>query len=240
MELNLVELKNEVNAQIGDRETFETLVQVTFKGLTPQLAKRAFLEGRMRGWKLESFLKKDVYAVPFSNGYSLVTSIDYSRKIGQKSGVVGKSEPKYVDNADGKCVTCSVTIEKMTDGHLGEFTATVYFEEYNTGKQQWASKPRTMIAKVAEMHALRMACPEELSQAYVEEEYQREITHEEVVDITDYSEDEAGIRAVKSLDELKAAWLKLTAAAKKTLKPVQEEMKAILDTEVKETTHENV
>lgn len=27
-----------------------------------------------------------------------------------------------------------------------------------------------MIAKVAEMHALRMACPEELSKAYIEEE----------------------------------------------------------------------
>ena len=38
-----------------------------------------------------------------------------------------------------------------------------------------------MIAKVAEMHALRAAFPEELAQAYVEEEYEREA----VIDVTE-------------------------------------------------------
>ncbi len=36
-----------------------------------------------------------------------------------------------------------------------------------------------MIAKVAEVHALRKACPEEMSQIYVEEEREKEICKEE-------------------------------------------------------------
>ena len=39
-----------------------------------------------------------------------------------------------------------------------------------------------MIAKVAEMHALRMACPEELSQSYIEEEMDENIKMGEIVD----------------------------------------------------------
>ena len=124
----------------------------------------------MRGFEFKDFLDKNIYAVPFGGSYSLITSIDYARKVGMRSGVVGKSAPVYQEQ-DGKIISCSVTIKKEIKGLIGDFTSLVFFDEYNTGRNQWASKPRTMIAKVAEMHALRMACPEELSQAYSEEEY---------------------------------------------------------------------
>jgi hypothetical protein len=174
-EMNLVEIKNEINTKIADAETFAVLVSTTFKGLEAPLAKRALLEGMMRGFKFEDFLTKNVYAVPFgTSAYSLVTSIDYSRKIGMRSGIVGVDEPVYTLDDDSKPVTCSVTVKKrFEDGYIGEFTALVYFKEYTTGKNLWSSKPMTMIDKVAEMHALRKACPEELSQAYAEEEVTR-------------------------------------------------------------------
>ena len=53
----------------------------TFKGLQVASAKQAMLEGMMRGFTFKDFLEKNIYAIPFSSGYSLVTSVDYVRKI---------------------------------------------------------------------------------------------------------------------------------------------------------------
>lgn len=179
-EVSLVEIKKEINEKIGDQETFSALVQTTFSGLEPQLVKRAMMEGMMRGFKFGDFLERNVYAIPFRNNqtqqmtYTLVTSIDYARKLGMRGGVVGKSKPEYEYDDKGNVSECTIGVEKLTNGERGWFYATVDFDEYNTGKNQWKSKPKTMIAKVAEMHALRMACPEEASQMYIEEEYEKE------------------------------------------------------------------
>ena len=51
-----------------------------------------------------------------------------------------------------------------------EFTATVPFKEYNTGRNVWSNKPETMIKKVAESQALSMAFPEILGGIYDEVE----------------------------------------------------------------------
>ena len=51
--------------------------------------------------------------------------------------------------------------------------------EYNTGKGPWAKMPETMIKKVAECAALRMAFPDELGGVYSEEEmHQAEVDAE--------------------------------------------------------------
>lgn len=172
-EVTVVAAKNEILRQLGDKETFTLLLNTTFKGLNPNVVKRAAFEGHLRGFTFKDFLEKNVYAIPFREGYSLVSSIDYARKIGMRSGVVGKSAPIFeMDNK--KIVACTITVKRKVNGVVGEWTATVYFDEYTTSKNLWNSKPRTMIAKVAEMHALRMACPEELSQTYSEEELAKE------------------------------------------------------------------
>ncbi len=48
---------------------------------------------------------------------------------------------------------CSVKRRNSTKCH----TAFVNFKEYNTGKAEWSKKPETMIKKVSEAQALRMA-----------------------------------------------------------------------------------
>ena len=166
-------ITQEINSELEKKEIQNVLLSTTFKGLSLGNMKRAMFEGMTRGFSFKNFLEKDVYAIPFKDGYSLITSIDYARKLGMRSGVVGKSEP-IIEELDKKIISCSVTIEKQTGTHIGKFTAKVYFDEYNTGKNLWVSKPRTMICKVAEMHALRSACPEEMAQVYVEEEMQKE------------------------------------------------------------------
>ncbi|WP_457635819.1 recombinase RecT [Persephonella sp.] len=178
MNKSLTEIKNDLKQQMGDRETMQMLLNTTFKGLSEAKAKMAAMEAVMRGFQFKDFLEKNVYAIPFKGEYSLVTSIDYARKVGMRSGVVGVSEPIYEEDENGKIISCTITVKRKFGDYVGDYTAKVYFDEFNTGYNLWKSKPRIMIAKVAEMHALRKACPEELSQHYTEEEFQMEAEKE--------------------------------------------------------------
>jgi hypothetical protein len=229
----VVKINEEVTKQLASREVMASLVATTFVGFDEMLVKRAITEGMMRGFEFTDFLQKNVYAIKYGSIYSLVTSIDYSRKIGMRSGVVGKSAPTYeteYDEATGKnkIVSCTITIKKKaSDGYVGDFTETVFFDEYTTGKNQWVTKPRTMIAKVAEMHALRQACPEELAKAYVEEEFQQEneqpkITDEQIIVHTEKLE------SARTIEELGTFWVDLPANAKVVLEAKKDELKAKL------------
>lgn len=187
-------VNDEIAIELGDQKTRQTLLATTFKGFTPILMHQAILEGMLRGFTFRNFLQKDVFAQLFNSRdgqtYSLITSIGHARKIGQKSGCCGKSEPTYemeTESPSGKqhILTCSVTVKKLIGSYVGDYTAKVYFDEYNTGKNTWLSKPRTMIAKVAEMHALRSAFPEELDKVYVEEEFEKGSRISEVKDMVE-------------------------------------------------------
>jgi phage recombination protein Bet len=230
---DIIKIQDEVNKYIANKDVLNALITTTFKGLsTPQLVKRAMMEGMMRGFTFENFLQKDIYAIPFKDTYSLVTSIDYARKIGMRSGIVGKSAPEFTTDKDGKIVSCSITVKRhvlskiaanVAEPYIGDFTSTVYFSEYTTGRNLWTSKPHTMIAKVAEMHALRMACPEELSQMYVEEENQKEAVAGTVVINSDDYENRLHSAATK--EELDKAFISLPAAAKIALKGVRDKLR---------------
>ena len=195
-------ITKEINSELEKVEIQKVLLSTTFKGLSLGNMKRAMFEGMTRGFTFKNFLEKDVYAIPFKDGYSLITSIDYARKLGMRSGIVGENEPIIEKGLDKKIISCSVTVKRKVNDYVGEYTAKVYFDEYNTGKNLWLSKPHTMISKVAEMHALRKACPEEMAQVYVEEEMQKEVTGETI--------DEkylAEIEAIKTIPALKAYYL---------------------------------
>lgn len=224
---DIVKIKDNINKQLANAETLKSLLDTTFKGLEAQTMKRAMLEGMMRGFEFKDFLEKNVYAIPFKGSYSLITSIDYARKIGMKSGVVGKSAPIFEMDGD-KIISCTVTIKRKVGDHIGEYTDTAFFDEYNTGRNLWLSKPRTMIAKVAEMHALRMACPEELSQAYVEEEYQREAVKVEIIkEPTQEKVEESRnkLEEAKDIEEVKKVWASLPLEVKNKLEDVKNELK---------------
>lgn len=170
----------DIKRELSSPEVARALLSTTFKGLSEVSMRQAMMEGMIRGFTFKDFLEKNVYAIPFgkTGGYSLITSIDYARKIGAKSGIVGKKAPIYEMGEEKIIISCTVTVQKKVGEYVGDFTATVFFDEYYKTNQYktslWDTKPRTMIAKVAEMHALRMACPEELSQSYIEEELEQE------------------------------------------------------------------
>lgn len=225
----IIEIQAEVERETSNKEVMTSLVATTFKGLKPANVKQAIVEGMMRGFEFNDFLQKNVYAIPFGETYSLVTSVDYARKIGMRSGVVGKSEPVYEADDKGKIISCTVTIKRKVNDYVGDYTAKVYFQEYTTGRNLWTSKPRTMIAKVAEMHALRMACPEEMSQVYVEEEMEKEVKGVtgllDPITVEGYGEK---LKTAKTLEELKTLWSAIPFEAKQKLEAVKDEIKAKL------------
>lgn len=224
---DIVKIQDEINSQIANKDVMNALITTTFKGLDVGNIKRAIREGMMRGFTFKDFLEKNVYAIPFKTGYSLVTSIDYARKVGMRSGVIGKSAPTF-EEKDGKIVSCTVTIKRKVGETVGDYSETVFFAEYykagyNGKPSLWDTKPRTMIAKVAEMHALRMACPEELSQSYSEEEVEQE-SEKATVQI-DLDGSTKKLQAVTSLEGLKTVWASLPVEAKQRLEGVKNELK---------------
>lgn len=102
------------------------------------------------------------------NSATYVTSIDGLRIIAHRTGQfdgVDEPEYKYISN---KLYSCSIKVYKAGCKHA--FAATVKFAEYTTNKDLWAKMPETMIAKVAEAHALRKAFPQDLSGIYTTDE----------------------------------------------------------------------
>lgn len=169
---SLALINAEIKKELSDPAVARTLLATTFKGLEDTTMRQAILEGHLRGFTFKQFLEGDVYAIPFGKGYSLVTSIDYTRKIAQKMGV-WKSKAEY-EVEDGTVVSCTITAFRRIGQDVAQYPATAFMEEYNTERNLWLTKPKHMIAKVAESLAYRMACPEELAKTYTEEEFAKE------------------------------------------------------------------
>lgn len=237
--IDIVAYREEIKVQVIDKkEVFNALAQNTFKGLDSNNIPQALLEGMMRGYTIKDFMTKKIYATPFWNNkekrqdYALVQSISDVRAIAMKSGQSGKSAPAFTEVLDGiskKIESCSVTVWKK-DGDDRGYTATVFFDEYEKPPYKtkdnvliagmWQTKPRTMISKVAEMHALRMAFPEQLSEAYIEEEFDKEnvIHADSTIDVIPEDEKKKAIDTftpAKTIDELKNAFKVLSSDMRK-------------------------
>lgn len=226
MESQLEIVQKEYKKELKNPETTRALLATTFKNFTPELMQRAIFEGMMRGFNFKDFLEKNVYAIKYGDTYSLITSIDFSRKIAMRSGLAGKSEPKFVENPNGKITSCTVTVKRNVSGMIGDYTATVYFDEYDTGRNLWTTKPHTMIAKVAEMHALRSAFPEEMSKQYIEEEMQK--NGMDAIEQENFEEYEKKLKEAKTLTELKSVWASIPQKAKAEFKELATELKTKL------------
>lgn len=110
---------------------------------------------------------------------SYVTSIDGYRIIAHRTGLFdGVDEPEYKydervshNQVEKRLLSCTVRVYKKGSSHA--FAATVKFSEYDTQKNLWKTMPETMIAKVAEAHALRKAFPQDLSGIYTQDEMEQ-------------------------------------------------------------------
>lgn len=221
---DVIVVQEEVKRQLASPEVMQTLIANVFKDFTPVMVQHTLIKGILQGYTFQDFLAGRVYAIKYGkDGFNIVEAIEHVRSIAQQAGQVGKSKPIFVTDENGKIVSCEITVKKlMQNGTIGDFTAEVYFDEYYAGnknkdgsikKNQWGdvkegmwdTKPRTMIAKVAEMHALRMAFPDVIK-GYVEEEFQKG----NIIDITPPKVDEdkvkeylTSLETITTLEDLK-------------------------------------
>lgn len=127
-------------------------------------------------------LAKQISLIKFGNQWTIITTIDGYRAIAEQTGqYAGSDAPVFTYTGEktgagkNKPDTCTVTVHKLINGQTYPFSAMVYFDEYDTGRGNWSTMPRTMLAKVAESHALRKAFPAVMSGMYEESEMDQAI-----------------------------------------------------------------
>lgn len=114
-------------------------------------------------------LKNQIYFVKYGNNPgTIVTSIDGFRAKAAATGMHTGTKRGVIRDDKGVCIGawCEVYRANWTQPAREE----VSLHEYNTGKAMWARLPETMIKKVAEVAALRMAFPDELGGTYSQDE----------------------------------------------------------------------
>lgn len=100
-----------------------------------------------------------------------IAHIDGIRKVADTTKQYdGQEDPVFTTDAKGMLISCTVRIYRKDCAH--PFGATCFLTEYK-GPGLWNSKPHVMLAKVAEMAALRKAFPAALAGVYIPEEFDR-------------------------------------------------------------------
>lgn len=149
------------NAKVTDKEAWE------------------FIE-LCKAHRLNPFIR-EAYLVKYGSNATIITGKDVFTKRaarnerceGFKAGVTVLTAQGHIVNREGSAVYSAIG-EKVLGGWAEVYMRgyqvpvkdTVAFEEYSTGKSGWKSMPGTMIRKVALVHALREAMPEEFGGMY--------------------------------------------------------------------------
>lgn len=113
---------------------------------------------RCKEMNLDPF-KREIYFVKYgSSPGTIIVGIDGFRKIAHRSGMLAGIERGVHRDDEGRLISGWAKVWRKDWQHPAHEEAP--FREYNTGKNNWAKMPETMIKKIAEAAALRMAFPE--------------------------------------------------------------------------------
>lgn len=124
---------------------------------------------RCKNMGLDPLKPGEVHFVKYGqNAGTMIVGIDGFRKRASKSGKISGIKRGVVRDDNGKLISAWCEVYRSDWMHPAR--EEVSFSEYSTGKNLWATKPETMLKKVAEVAALRMACPDETGGLYTEEE----------------------------------------------------------------------
>ncbi|MBQ3922182.1 MAG: phage recombination protein Bet [Spirochaetales bacterium] len=111
--------------------------------------------------------KREIYGIPFKGKLQIVTGYETYLKRAERTGKLNGVKMRY--EPEGNDLKCIVEIYRK-DWTM-PFVHEVYMSEYNTRNNLWASKPKTMLRKVAMSQAYRMAFPDEFAgMPYTQEE----------------------------------------------------------------------
>lgn len=153
--------------------------------------------------------------------YFPFTSIDGLLATANRTGLfAGVSDAKFNLKSDGTYQTahdlggkmpetCTITVKKIVGGVLAEFTKTVIFKEFSSGKNKWNAQygmPVNMIIKVNTAHTLRLAFSELAGLYAFEEEHSFSVGQPidaQTIDLTESLKE--AIKDATTKDELKQA-----------------------------------
>lgn len=124
---------------------------------------------RCKSMGLDPLKPGQVHFVKYGgNPGTIIIGIDGFRTIAASTGLHSGTKRGVIRGDKGECVGawCEVYRKDWSECAREE----VSLSEYSTGKAMWAKMPETMIKKVAEVAALRMAFPDKMSGAYSHEE----------------------------------------------------------------------
>jgi hypothetical protein len=103
-----------------------------------------------------------------NNPGTIIIGIDGFRSKAAKTGKHAGTKRGVIRDDNGKCIGAWCEVYRSDWSHPAR--EEVSLSEYNSGKSNWAKMPETMIKKVAEVAALRMAFPDELGGVYSDDE----------------------------------------------------------------------
>lgn len=118
-------------------------------------------------------LDKLIHFTKRSGKYTPVTSIDFMRIQAANTGeCLGISDPVFMgDVKTPELFAATVTVKRIVQGQVAEFTATARWSEYKPDQAfMWMKMPHTMLGKCAEALALRKGFPKQLAGLYAREE----------------------------------------------------------------------
>lgn len=183
---------------------------------------------------------------------SVIIGIDGLRSVAERTGAyAGNSDPIFegeiveeVVKTDYKTkkesVTshtvpsrATVTVKKVVQGVICDFTATAEWSEYYPGSKQgmmWIKMPKNMLGKCAEAKALRKAFPAVMSGLYVAEEMQQAVgqASPEVIQ-SDYDKAESMINKIAKVEDLQSLLGKIDGSKKYSEKEKKSLLKVIYD-----------
>ena len=200
----------------------------------------AMLLALSRNLNMNPFMK-EVYFVKYGTSPAqIVVSRDFYRKrafsnpnfAGLEVGVIVQEQDGTIKSVEGAFKTRSQElVGAWARVHIRHTEIPVYvavaYDEYVQMKNgqpnsMWAAKPCTMLAKVAESQALRMAFPSEFSGTYGEEEYPEQPKRREVNGIEEPTQDEINNFDKEEFTKNKMAQLEAQKAEREAKKKSQE------------------
>lgn len=127
-------------------------IDVLPRDITEQAAKQYIHECRRLDIDPRS---RKLVPIKLGGRWSMHASIGLLRTLATRTGeFAGSDVPAYEMTEDGDML-CTVIVYRLVGGQRCGFGAQCALSEFTTGRNLWASKPRTMLAKVAEATALR-------------------------------------------------------------------------------------
>lgn len=149
-------------------EQMKLITEVVAKKATPDELKLFLYRCKHLG--LDPLTPGEIYFIKYNDNTpgNIVIGIDGFRSKAARTNKLKGIKRGIIYNKEGHCV--GAWAEVYREGWDVPAREEVALHEYNTGKAMWAKMPETMIKKVAEAAALRMAFPNELGGIYAHEE----------------------------------------------------------------------